>query len=72
MHSKDVKIILKFIKETNMVMSKEIAHLINKESRYTQAFLDALEGVGLIEFESKATMKLIKLTERGKDFLEKN
>ncbi len=72
MHSKDVKIILKFIKDNNMVISKDIAFLMKKESRYPQGFLDALEGVGLIEFESKATMKLIKLTERGKNFLGKD
>lgn len=72
MHNKDVKNILKFIKDNNMVMSKDITYLMKKESRYPQGFLDALEGVGLIEFESKATMKLIKLTKQGKDFFEKD
>ncbi len=72
MSNKCVKDILKYIQNNNIVSAKDIANSIKKESRYTQAFLDALEGVGLIEFERKATMKLFRLTERGRDFLEKN
>jgi len=69
----NVKAVLKIIKESNgIVMMKSVAHSIGKDHRYNQAFLDALEGVGLIKLESIATMKMISLTDKGNDFLESN
>ncbi|MDP3013452.1 MAG: hypothetical protein Q8M92_04365 [Candidatus Subteraquimicrobiales bacterium] len=69
MHEDDVKDILRFIKNNRTVIIKDIAMLIKKESRYTQAFLDALEGAGLIESELKGTMKIITLTDRGAELI---
>ncbi len=70
MHEKEVKNILEYIKNNGIVIRKDITTLIKKESRYTQAFLDALEGVGLVEVRSKGTMKIIILTDKGKEFLK--
>jgi len=72
MHDNEVKDILKFIKNDGIVIAKDIAPLIKRESRYTQGFLDALEGAGLVEFISKGTMKIITLTDKGKEFLGRN
>jgi predicted transcriptional regulator len=71
MDNKELKDILKIIKETDIVMVKDIVHSTGKDHRYIQGLLEALEVVGLIKFEPKATMKRIKLTDKGDEFLKK-
>jgi predicted transcriptional regulator len=71
MQDKMIKEILKKIKSNDdIIIVKDVASLNDKGQRYTQGFLDALEGVGFIELKSKGTMKIITLTKKGMDFLE--
>lgn len=64
-----LKELYEFLKQEGMVSKDDIAKRFNKDPRYTQGYLSALNEFGVIETKKKGQIKFQKLTPRGKKLI---